>query len=285
MKNSLFLIALHINLAYSYKILGLFPHPGKSHVDIFVPIMKGLARRGHDITVVSHFPLKKPEPRYRDLSLNAPDNILLAAFPLSQKSSTLLDKILTVFLLSGLQQTSCESGFQSQEVQRLINSEERYDIIIAEFFNSYCFLAFAHKFSVPVVGLSSCVMTPWTAEVFAQPNNPSYVPEHFLSHADKMLFWERVSNTVALLFHEAVYRYVVQPRDQRIAEEYFREALPPLEEIARSSSVLLVNTHFSLNLPRPNVPGVIEIGGIHIGVPKSLPKVSAIVYPFETNLS
>lgn len=31
--------------------------------------MKGLAKRGHQVDVVTHFPLKKPIPNYTDISL------------------------------------------------------------------------------------------------------------------------------------------------------------------------------------------------------------------------
>lgn len=54
---------------WSYKILGLFPHPGLSHFHFFEPILKGLAAAGHEVTVVSHFPNANPPPNYVDLPL------------------------------------------------------------------------------------------------------------------------------------------------------------------------------------------------------------------------
>lgn len=50
----------------SYRILGLFPHPGASHFHFFQPVMKALADKGHEVTVVSHFPNKIPIPNYKD---------------------------------------------------------------------------------------------------------------------------------------------------------------------------------------------------------------------------
>lgn len=46
------------------KILGLFPLQSKSHFVMFEPYLKALAKRGHEVDVVSHFPLKKPVPGY-----------------------------------------------------------------------------------------------------------------------------------------------------------------------------------------------------------------------------
>lgn len=57
------------------KILGLFPHPGISHFHFFHPIMRGLAERGHDVTVVSHFPDKSPPIGYRDVPLTGRETL------------------------------------------------------------------------------------------------------------------------------------------------------------------------------------------------------------------
>lgn len=62
-----FLCTTQIN---SYKILGLFPHPGVSHFHFFHPLLRALAETGHEVTVVSHFPDKEPvNENYIDLPL------------------------------------------------------------------------------------------------------------------------------------------------------------------------------------------------------------------------
>lgn len=53
----------------SLKILGLFPHPGISHFHFFHPIMRGLAEKGHDVTVISHFPDTNAIQNYKDVTL------------------------------------------------------------------------------------------------------------------------------------------------------------------------------------------------------------------------
>lgn len=49
------------------RILGLFPLQGKSHFVMCETLMRALAARGHQVDVVSHFPLKNPPPNYRDI--------------------------------------------------------------------------------------------------------------------------------------------------------------------------------------------------------------------------
>lgn len=50
--------------------------------------------------------------------------------------------------------------------------------------------------------------------------------------------------------------------------------MPYLSEIAKTTSLIFVNTHYSLSGSRPATPALIEIGGIHIKAPKPLDSVS-----------
>lgn len=53
------------------KILGLFPVPAKSHMVVNSAIVKELAKRGHEVTVVSPFPEKSEIPNYKDIAIDA----------------------------------------------------------------------------------------------------------------------------------------------------------------------------------------------------------------------
>lgn len=57
------------------KVLGLFPHPGVSHFHFFQPIMNALAETGHDVSVVSHFPMKNPPAHYKDYPILGMDKL------------------------------------------------------------------------------------------------------------------------------------------------------------------------------------------------------------------
>lgn len=53
------------------KVLGILPFGGKSHFAIGHAIVMNLHKVGHDITVISPFPQKKPLERYRDISVKS----------------------------------------------------------------------------------------------------------------------------------------------------------------------------------------------------------------------
>lgn len=73
--NKLFTIFLTICLcailrpSHGLRILGLFPLQVRSHYVMCEELMKGLAAKGHQVDVYSHFPQKKTIPNFRDVSL------------------------------------------------------------------------------------------------------------------------------------------------------------------------------------------------------------------------
>lgn len=62
--------------------------------------------------------------------------------------------------------------------------------------------------------------------------------------------------------------------DNAILRRKFGEDMPSVTDLSKQISVVLVNTHYSLNGPRPFSHSVIELGGIHIKEPKPLDAVS-----------
>lgn len=263
------------------KILGIFHHPGKSHFDVFKPILVGLANKGHQLTVISHFPLKKPINGYKDISLANTTRALLDVIDMDTFQGYRYEKYGTVVFLTKFAYDACEAGLSSKPVQDLIKSQEKFDLIIAEYFNTDCFIGFAHKYKVPIISLSSCTIMPWMNERFGNPDHPAYIPNNLMDYSDRLTFFERVENTLVGLFQRMYYDFVTDRQANALARKYFGQDLPNLRDIVSNTSLMIVNTHFSLNLPRPNVPSVIEIGGIHIGEIKKLPSVSSYTYLIE----
>lgn len=52
------------------KVLGLFPYASYSHFLFFKPVLRDLASKGHDVTVVSYFPWKDAPANYHDLVIH-----------------------------------------------------------------------------------------------------------------------------------------------------------------------------------------------------------------------
>lgn len=60
----LLVVFLCVECAENYNILAIFPLQSKSHFVMFERLLLELAKKGHEVDVVSHFPQKKPIPKY-----------------------------------------------------------------------------------------------------------------------------------------------------------------------------------------------------------------------------
>ena len=65
----LMLTLMPVAMIRGAKVLGLFPFPSRSHMIVQKALMFELARRGHEVTVVSSFPENKAIPNYTDIEL------------------------------------------------------------------------------------------------------------------------------------------------------------------------------------------------------------------------
>lgn len=255
-----------------YKILGLFPHPGKSHFDVFKPLLKELALKGHEVTVVSHFPLEKPIKNYVDINLSEKTNsVLVDVIPLEMIPSGKLHTYFEPILIHGMGRQSCEDGLQNKQVQQLLKSNKAFDVALIEMFNTHCFAGIIKKLNIPFVGLTSHGLMPWSNSWFGTPGSPSYIPVLFLDHSDRMDFLERVENAVIYVLHNLYYNYVVATNADGFSRKYVGESIPG--DFMRNASLVLTNVHYSLNRPKPLAPNVIDVGGIHIGKQGKIPQV------------
>lgn len=59
----------------------------------------------------------------------------------------------------------------------------------------------------------------------------------------------------------------------KLSKKFFGPDLPDLKDLIYKTNLILVNSHFSINLARPTVPNFIEVAGLHIKEPKPLSEV------------
>ncbi|KAJ9582122.1 hypothetical protein L9F63_003536 [Diploptera punctata] len=265
------LLAWIVAVGSGARILALFPYIGKSHFVVFEPYVKELATRGHQVVVVSHFPQKNPIKNLKDISLvgsqdiDATDRLNLTTMSGLEYLNTAVKELTNLV-------TSCNKTLSFYTVQNLIDSREKFDVVIAEMFTTDCIIPLAHKFKAPLIGISSCATFPWIDYKIGNPHNPSFVPNLFTSFSDNMNFFERLINTVCEVLFSTIYSLTEGLVTQNYVNHHFRDEMPLLSELAKNTSLILVNTHFTLNRPRPLLPGMVEVGGLYLKPPKLLPK-------------
>ncbi|GLH07822.1 UDP-glucuronosyltransferase [Gryllus bimaculatus] len=258
-------------VAEAGRVLGLVPVPARSHFIAFERLLKALAARGHQVDMVSHFPQKAPSPNYTDISLRGTmpnfENSFSVEYVLEKHFFNLMQ-----FIWQG-NVDSCRKMLEYPHVKELVSSGTHYDVVVVEVFGSDCGYGLAHQLGAPAIGLTTLAGLPWMDARVGNPSPPSHVPVSFLPFTPRMGFWERVLNAAGQLYAVVGERVVGHRLTDAFLQRYLGEGAPPLEDLLRNTSLVMVNSHFSLNGARATVPGYVEVGGLHVdSQPGELPE-------------
>lgn len=250
------------------KILTVYTHPGKSHSDVFDPILRELTSRGHQITTLSHFNHSTPEYHFETLLFDTPINHLDINF---DNSADFFGPVV-IFKFA---YASCVNDLKSKMVHKVLHEKSRhFDLVIVEAFVGDCFVPMGHHFGAPVIHVSSSPLITWFSPRFGQVINPSHVNNFLNAPLFGMSFLEKVKNTLqtgGMIF--AYYYFIGMVHHYTSARSVYKN-LPSYDDTIQNVSLALVNTHGSLHGAVANVPQIIEIGGVHIAPQTDLPKVN-----------
>lgn len=168
---------------------------------------------------------------------------------------------------------------EHKNLKEFIQSEANsFDLVMVETFYQEYTIAIGHKFNAPVINLSPAMMWVSMSKWLHLPSTFSYIPDCCIEATDDMNFLERLKNTITGVLEMYAENIFYIPKMNAIMNKYFTykgwETRPPLEKMLNNVSLTLLNAHNIIGICRPFSPGVIEIGGMHIKVPKPLPQVS-----------
>ncbi|XP_053664192.1 UDP-glycosyltransferase UGT5-like [Anopheles marshallii] len=255
------------------KILAILPTSARSHFIVGSALTKELARRGHEMTVINTFPQKKPLKNYRDIDISGAVDIVKDLIPnLFDMADHSVWESITMTNKFGQMLTNYT--LLHPNVKKLIQSNEKFDLVLMESFLNDAHLGFAHHFKAPCVALSTFGASRWTNDMVGTPSPISYVPHPFLSFTDRMSFVQRIGNMLMTIMDSVLGHILDFPVQSAMYEAAFPDPKPPLEHLRRHAvSLVLLNNHFSLSYPRPYVPNMIEVGGMHVNrKPNPLPE-------------
>lgn len=90
--------------------------------------------------------------------------------------------------------------------------------------------------------------------IFKNPNPLSYAPQPFSGLDDQMDFKGRMINVAGWLLTNFVGRVFMFPAVDKIKKEYNIKPEVSTEEALGKAELMLVQTHFALDFPRPLTP-------------------------------
>lgn len=264
-----------ISSVHPSKILAIFPFPAKSHYAIPDPLLVRLAERGHEVTVYTPYLKRRPIPNYTEVDTSQcflPPDHSLDLNEMKEKAANRFSRLWSWFTYV----TIYEDLVECEPLLKLFSStdQHKFDLLITETFNTDVLLVFAVRFQTPFITVHTNVLTPWMSRSMGIPHNPSYLPGIQDEFLFRRSFWQRVTNTVVYLVALILYDTISLRTSDSSARYLFRESWNgSLYDVSKRCSILFANSHPSVNVRMPLVPGVVEIGGIHIRNASVLPEV------------
>ncbi|XP_050668702.1 UDP-glycosyltransferase UGT5-like isoform X2 [Leptidea sinapis] len=278
-KLNLLLLFYFLQAVYSARILGLFTNSILSHQLSYDPLMIALAKRGHNVTVATFFPLQNKLTNYHEVNLQNLSNLRVEVFDIRRYEqpvgimrvpfvSSVLDQVNQFENMAGIVLDICEKLLRYTPFTALIKNE--YDVVITGHFIGNCVLKLleVHNVTAPVIGICASTILPWTNEIMGAESNPSFVPVKVSSFTSKMTFIQRLENTIVYILMTTMQQRLIEQEKTMIEKYYSRKT-----KERNNFNLILLNSHHVLNGIRPLVPGLIEIGGIHVdSTVNTLPK-------------
>lgn len=181
--------------------------------------------------------------------------------------------VVTTFIeFSNFSNSLADAALRSADMQKLLKSGEKFDVVIVEPFGNYAHFGLANHFNAHLVLLTTGD-TLFVSNLAGNPSPWSFVPSGLTPHTDRMTFFERLANGFAYLSLEFYNYMLVFPSQKKLYEEFFKNG-PSFEEIIYNASLYLVNSNVVFESPRPYLPNMVQVGGVHIKEPQKLPQVS-----------
>ncbi|XP_021199116.3 UDP-glycosyltransferase UGT5 [Helicoverpa armigera] len=267
---ALILLFLSCSTNDAAKILAVFPAPSISHQVVFRPLTQELARRGHEVTVIT------PDPAFP--KGEAPANLTEIDVHFSYESLKEFHKatssgdgdIVNQFkLVLELLNKVFEDQMKFGEVQRILK-EGKFDLLLVEAMARPA-LALAHVFKVPVIQISSAGPMNFNVVNFGTAWHPLLYPLYFSQRIYNLTTYEKITELWNFYKQDGLLKSL-EDYENTMNQRLFGRDVPTVAELTNNVEMLFLNVHPLWEDNRPVPPSVIYMGGLHQKPEKDLPK-------------
>lgn len=254
--------------ASSSRILVGAPFGTKSHKNVYVPLVKELAKRGHQLTVITNYATQEfsqvdsiHEIVIEELVIDSSQfgNMFDMAISPMKKLGLMFTMMSSMFSFPPM---IAEKAYSHPEVKQLI-ATARFDLVLLAEVSAIVCYPMAWHFKAPVIVLGPNAVLPGMGPIFGDDDHLSYSPFVMTPFTDHMTLGQRTINFVAAKLFYFLNHQWPQHSVRGIAQRLAIPNAPPIDEIERNISLYLTNTHASYSYPRTLPPQIIEVGGMH----------------------
>lgn len=262
------------------RILGVFPTPSISHQVVFRPLIQELAKRGHEVVVITTDPAfptggapeNLTEIDVHDISYRIwRDNIMGTSRGNSKDLNDLMKLVLEI------QVKLMDAQMKHKEVQNILRDKnKKFDLLLAE----ACVrssLMFSHIYKIPTIQISSLGAVMNNFQVMGAPTHPFLYPGSLQSKINNLTVWEKIEELYKTIAMENVFSDSMVAENELIRKHLGAEA-PSLMDLFENVHMLFLNVNPIFEGIRPVPPSIVYIGGIHQIEEKELPAVRKIKF-------
>lgn len=263
------LLAL-LSLCYGYKILVVFPIPGRSHTILGEGYVRHLVEAGHEVTYVTPRLIQDGPPNLRQIDIS--ENIkyfspkIFNIKAIMYKELNIQDHIFMMSIMHDFWKKTIELKVMQDF---LSDPKEHFDVVIAEWLYTEFGAGIAPVFNCPLIWSSSMDPHSFVLSLVHEHLNPSYVVDH-MSLDYSFSFWHRV-NQLWTISRAIYYKWSNTAK----ANEDFRRAygpsltkrglpIPDYEAVIYNASLMLGNSDIVVGDGIALPQNYKHVGGYHI---------------------
>nr|XP_049706116.1 UDP-glycosyltransferase UGT5-like [Helicoverpa armigera]WRX06264.1 UGT33F2B [Helicoverpa armigera] len=269
------IVSVLVSVATGARILAIFPTPSISHQVVFRPLTQELAKRGHEVTIITTDPAFQKgqappnitEINVHDISYDLwRDKLVKVVFEGDRNDLKLqVETYFTTILDIVIQQ------FHSDGVQKLVKDKtKKFDLLFLE----ACVrpaLLYSHIYKVPVIQISSFGAMPGNLAALGAPVHPILYPNVFRQRSNNLTIWEKNKEILKFYLFHHLFKYYEDIESEEIIRHVGAD-IPPLSELYKNVDMLFLNVHPVFEGIRPVPPNVVYMGGMHQNPIKELPE-------------
>uniref|UniRef100_A0A1I8MRX7 UDP-glucoronosyl and UDP-glucosyl transferase n=1 Tax=Musca domestica TaxID=7370 RepID=A0A1I8MRX7_MUSDO len=268
-------VCLSLSVTEGANILALLPSPSSSHLIIEMAVIKELAVRNHNVTVVSVLPLK-PEWRHPSIThIQLDHGYIDMNAAINSTSKTGIARVFGAVSMFKNFILSLADILEDPKMLELQNNRNnKYDLMLFGYIFGDFMYGLAEHFNCPVALLWPNIPITDILEIIGNPFDITYTVSSMINlSADTNGFLFRLKNIFAFIV-DKTFKLMRDMTSKEVYEKYFpSDKYVSYEKAKERVSLVLFSHHFSEKPVRPLVPGMIEIGGIHLDEEtKPLPK-------------
>ncbi len=154
---------------------------------------------------------------------------------------------------------------KDENVQNFLKTDEKFDICIIEFLMNESLLGFGAHFGCKIIAMSTLGQIKYVNDMMHSPMPLSIVGHPFLTFTDEMTFLQRLENVFTTTAEDILFHFYHYPLQAQVYDKYFKSDKPSFNHMLRHSvSLVLLNTHYSLNYPQAYLPNMVSLKSVNV---------------------